>query len=100
MVQFRAMGDDASDVDEVLDVAHAWLRECPGLVVGPTTRLRHRNGGGRLVFEVMLARPANPPERVQAERIDVQPARSPRADGGRRAAGPPHRRELPPGRSR
>ncbi|GII83643.1 hypothetical protein Ssi03_16330 [Sphaerisporangium siamense] len=88
MPQVRMMGDDAEEVDAVLEVALAWLRSCPDLIVGSPTRLGHRNGGGRVVFELMLARPAAP-QRVQAERVDV-PAR-------RRAAGSARRRALPPG---
>lgn len=83
MVQIRVMSDDGQAVEDVLQTAHRWLSACPDLVVGDPTRLSHRGGGGRVVFELMLARPG---VRVEsAERVD-QPARdSPARRGPRRA---------------
>lgn len=82
MVQIRVMSDDGQAVEDVLQTAHRWLSACPDLVVGDPTRLSHRGGGGRVVFEVMLVRPA---VRVEhAERVDPP------------AGGPPVRRALPP----
>lgn len=87
MVQFRAMDDDADDVARVLAVVLPLLDGCPDLVVSGPRRLRHdRGGGGRVVFEVLLAG-GQRPRWVDAERVD-EPA--PR----------PTRRRLPRGQSR
>ncbi|MFI9845165.1 hypothetical protein ACIHFD_49660 [Nonomuraea sp. NPDC051941] len=92
MVQFRAMDDNADDVADVLAVALPWLQACPDLVLSGTRELGHRGGGGRVVWEVLLAPAARQraqAERVKADRVD-EPAPQPR----RRAIEPPRRRHL------
>ncbi|MFI9366074.1 hypothetical protein ACIG5E_34240 [Kitasatospora sp. NPDC053057] len=101
MVQVRLMGDDSGRVDRVLELMLQALRACPDLVVGDTTRLGHRGGGGRLVFDVSLSAGSTTgssttggpgPVWVRAERTDRPRATRPRVGSGRRA--------LPPGGSR
>ncbi|MER6365829.1 hypothetical protein [Kitasatospora sp. NPDC001527] len=106
MVQVRVMGDDAARVRDVLAVLLPYLERCPDLVLGDTTELGHRGGGGRVVFDLSLPRSAagsttagspadDPPGSVwvRSERADraARPARQ--GLGGRRRA-------LPPGGSR
>ncbi|MFD9948822.1 hypothetical protein ACFWYW_46775 [Nonomuraea sp. NPDC059023] len=89
MVQFRAMADDGQAVQDVLAAVIPWLRACPDLIISDTRELGHRGGGSRVVFEVLLARPADAPVRATAERVTPRsPARSPgrRGAGGRRRA--------------
>lgn len=85
MAQVRVMADDVDEVDAILAELLPWLRACPTLAAGSPTRLGHRGGGGRVVFELMLSGSAAGPVRVEAERTD-RPNRS--------AVG---RRRLPPG---
>ncbi|MFE7194460.1 hypothetical protein [Kitasatospora sp. NPDC057541] len=99
------MGDDAARVRDVLAVLLPYLEQCPDLVVGDTTELGHRGGGGRVVFDLSLPRSAaastaggsadDPPGPVWAcsERADrsARPGRQGLNDG---------RRALPPGGSR
>ncbi|MGV9386082.1 hypothetical protein ACWDRB_60475 [Nonomuraea sp. NPDC003707] len=92
MPQVRIMGDDPEHVEQVISLLLALIDSAPSLTAGDPTRLRHRSGGGRIVFDLNATDrriPADRPTRVHAERIDNQPAPRPR-----RA---PARRELPPG---
>lgn len=91
MAQIRIMSDNAAEVEQVLDLLLEYLRDCPDLAAGSPTRLGHRGGGGRVVFELMPARPTTPPVRVEAERVDEPAPSRPRV--ARRSP-----RALPPGR--
>ncbi|GLX06583.1 hypothetical protein [Microbispora sp. NBRC 16548] len=73
-------------MEHVLAILVPWLRACPDLVVGDPTRLRHRSGGGRIVFEV-IATPGRP--YASAERVDPEHHDSDRPPSGAR------RRALP-----
>ncbi|MFI6907331.1 hypothetical protein ACIBKY_39155 [Nonomuraea sp. NPDC050394] len=92
MPQVRVMGDDPDHVEQVVALLLALIDASPALTAGDPTRLRHRSGGGRIVFDAnatgRAATSAAQPERVRAQRIDNQPANRPRRT--------PRRRELPP----
>ncbi|MEV1178981.1 hypothetical protein [Nonomuraea sp. NPDC049784] len=85
MVQFRAMDDNADDVAQVLAVVLPLLGDCPNLVVSGPRRLGHRGGGGRVVFEVMLAPERDGRQWANADRVDDQPPALPRERAPRRA---------------
>ncbi|MER6508265.1 hypothetical protein ABT158_15700 [Nonomuraea sp. NPDC001636] len=92
MPQVRVMGDDPDHVEQVVSLLLALIGSSPSLTAGDPTRLRHRNGGGRVVFDLNATNrraPTDRPTRVQSERIDNQAAPRPRHA--------PVRRELPPG---
>ncbi|MFE5730209.1 hypothetical protein ACFQ7A_04755 [Streptomyces sp. NPDC056528] len=84
MVQIRVMSDDKALGEKVLAVLLPLLEACTALEAGEPTRLRHREGGLRVVLDVKLARPG----RVTVERDDSPPAR------------PVEWPALPPGRGR
>ncbi|MFI6910468.1 hypothetical protein ACIBKY_55125 [Nonomuraea sp. NPDC050394] len=94
MPQVRIMGDDPDHVEQVTTLLLVLIDVSPALTAGDPTRLRHRSGGGRIVFDVNTTSAtgrrtaAARPERVRAERLDNQPATRPRRT--------PRRRELPP----
>ncbi|WP_157249708.1 hypothetical protein [Nonomuraea typhae] len=91
MPQVRVMGDDLHHVEQVVTLLLHLINSAPALTAGDPTRLHHRGGGGRIVFDVnATTRPASAerPEQVRAERIDNQGARPPRRT--------PRRRALPP----
>ncbi|MEU7095906.1 hypothetical protein [Kitasatospora aureofaciens] len=95
------MGDDSERVRQVLELMLPLLQSCPDLVVGDTTQLSHRTGGGRVVFDVSLSAGATTGSStaggpgsvwVRAERTDRPRAARSRVGSGRRA--------LPSGGSR
>ncbi|GAA0949150.1 hypothetical protein [Nonomuraea longicatena] len=92
MPQVRVIGDDPDHVDQVVTLILALINASPHLIAGDPTRLRHRGGGGRVVFDVTVTdrrtTPEPAPTRVHAERVDNLP--TPRS---RRT---PPRRALPP----
>ncbi|MEU4924627.1 hypothetical protein AB0G29_35400 [Streptomyces parvus] len=91
MVQLRLMSDDKELGEDVLAVLLPLLDACTALRAGEPTRLRHRDGGLRVVLDVQLAGPSP----VTVERAD-EPT------GTRTSSGPPAtrrpraRRALPP----
>lgn len=95
MPQIRVMGDDPEHVDRVVAALRELIAASPELVMGDVTRLRHRGGGGRIVFDVcstLCSTTTAQPVRVErVERVSNEPAPRPRP--GRRP------RALPPGKS-
>jgi hypothetical protein len=82
MPQVRVMGDDGEHVDRVVILLRALIAGTPSLVAGDLTRLPHRGGGGRIVFDVSAAEwPASlgDADEVRVERVETGPAQRPRA---------------------
>jgi hypothetical protein len=92
MPQVRVMGDDPEHVCVVVGLLLALIDASPALTAGDPTRLRHRGGGGRVVFDVSATtrRTNTDPlaTRVRAERVDDPPAPRPRRTAQRRALPP------------
>ncbi|WP_406588637.1 hypothetical protein [Streptomyces sp. NBUL23] len=88
------MSDDKELGEDVLAVLLPLLDACTALRAGEPTRLRHRDGGLRVVLDVQLAAPSP----VTAERVDVNRSSSEQSrNGGAPARRQRRRLELPPG---
>lgn len=89
MVQIRIMHSDPDRVRQVAELLLPLIAQSPDLILGDPQEVPNRKDGGlRVVAEVIPAQPGADPIRVRAERADSRPSPARRRLSSSRALPP------------